>query len=318
MLDRLRGLAGRGHSDPLAPPEAAVSVPLTGQALAAAPTPPPDKPPSMHITSLPDTLLESIFELLDAHTLLQCAAPTCRRYRGVAQSETLWLARLPPALASALRAAPSGSSGPSPASSAVQQSRMRYHALYCSLANANLLANPWFSPEEQLASRRSRGGDAPGRHRTPWLVPGGSNRWGWGPRAKEGLVVAPGADRMPPPPPSPFERRAGPSWRPPGAVASSYSWTALLQEVDLVEELRLKGLPKEAACAFLDSCPALALEFHVAGRFDCHGWFEACLVLDGRSDPVPMERQACEWQEKASGLWGGWHSSGMCVWGSEV
>lgn len=55
--------------------------------------------------------------------------------------------------------------------------------------------------------------------------------------------------------------------RPAAAVASSYgSWgagsrvPALLQQVDLVTALRERGLPQDAALAFLDCCPALALE----------------------------------------------------------
>lgn len=142
--------------------------------------------------------------------------------------------------------------------------------------------------------------------------------------------------------------QGGPSWRPAGAVASScgwggHAWPALMQEVDLVEQLRLRGLSHAAACAFLDSCPALLLEvgwgrcrrerghamFHrvdygaggavamlcsacamlrsapataplcchaqvfTAGRFDCPGEFEARLVLDSQSGPVPAAHFEC-------------------------
>ncbi len=55
----------------------------------------------------------------------------------------------------------------------------------------------------------------------------------------------------------------GPCWRPAGTVASSWSghaWPALMQEVDLVAQLQLRGLTPAAACAFLDSCPTLLLE----------------------------------------------------------
>ena len=54
--------------------------------------------------------------------------------------------------------------------------------------------------------------------------------------------------------------QGGPSWRPAGAVAARYGWPALMQEVDLVAQLRLRGLSHAAACAFLDSCPTLLLE----------------------------------------------------------
>lgn len=135
--------------------------------------------------------------------------------------------------------------------------------------------------------------------------------------------------------------QGGPSWRPAGAVASScgwggHAWPALMQEVDLVEQLRLRGLSHAAACAFLDSCPALLLEVgwgwsrqerrramfrcvaygaddacamlrsapataplcchaqvFTAGRFDCPGEFEARLVLDSRSGPVPAAHFEC-------------------------
>jgi hypothetical protein len=40
-----------------------------------------------HITALPNALLESIFRLLDAPTILQRVAPACRRFRAVAESQ---------------------------------------------------------------------------------------------------------------------------------------------------------------------------------------------------------------------------------------
>lgn len=50
--------------------------------------------------------------------------------------------------------------------------------------------------------------------------------------------------------------------RPAGAVASSSSrgLSLLVQQVDLVVELQLRGLPTGTACAALDASPPLLLE----------------------------------------------------------
>lgn len=118
--------------------------------------------------------------------------------------------------------------------------------------------------------------------------------------------------------------------RPAGAVASSYGWPDLLQEVDLVEALQQRGLSQEAACAFLDSGPTVVfqvgcqgmqravcqaplhwagmpsrhsdawlspmpLQVHTAGRFDCVGLWDAGLVLmDRRPPPPPLAPFECE------------------------
>lgn len=86
------------------------------------------------------------------------------------------------------------------------------HRLCCTLANANLLRNPWLTLEGQMEDRRTRGMDrAPGRAEPPWRVPTGSNRWGWGPAAREGLHTPPGEAALPPPPLPPYAPQV--SWQ---------------------------------------------------------------------------------------------------------
>ncbi|KAL4425959.1 hypothetical protein ABPG75_009975 [Micractinium tetrahymenae] len=273
-----------------APGGSAAAEPLPPRAShAAAPT---------SIDILPEALLEAIFLQLDAPTLLHRVALVSRRFRRVAQGQTLWRARLPPGLARVL--APAQADSPPGASQAWSVPLRR---LYCSLANANLLRNPWLTQRGQMEARRSCGADTtPGRAEPPWRVPAGSNRWGWGPSAEEGLVTPPGEAALPPPPLPPYTPQAGPVWWQPGVLASSYTWNGIMQEVDLVEELQLRGLSRQAACAYLDEgCPTLELKFYVAGRFDCQGWCEAHLLLDSRPGPVPGERRALqEWAQRAA------------------
>ena len=206
--------------------------------------------------------------------------------------QALWLSFLPPVLAKALREAPcSSASGCAPA--------LRLPLLYGSLFHSNLLRNPWFSLEEQTAARRSRGQDVPGRAKTPWIAVGGGHLWAWGELAAEGLTAEAGATPpMPPPPLSPFSRQVrrspavrpsscksctgndhwghttaqpllpvqgGPSQWPTGAVAAGsrgagYDWPILMQEVDLVAEMQQPGLPRQAACDYLDTSPPLVFE----------------------------------------------------------
>ncbi|KAL4444859.1 hypothetical protein ABPG77_003909 [Micractinium sp. CCAP 211/92] len=249
-------------------------------------------PPSA-IDALPDALLEAILLQLDAHTLLQRVALVSRRFRRVAEGQTLWRVRLPPELAAVLAANPADAPHGQPLA-------VPLHRLWCALASANLLRNPWLSLEGQMEDRRTRGADrTPGRAEPPWRVPAGSNRWGWGPSARDGLLTPPGEAPLPPPPLPPYAPQ--PVWREAGVLASSYTWNGIMQEVDLVDELRLRGLSRSAACAFLDEGrPTLELTFYVAGRFDCQGWCEAHLVLDNRADPVPAHRYAfLEWAEQA-------------------
>lgn len=247
------------------------------------------------IDALPDAVLEAILLQLDVRTLLQRVALVSSRFRRMAEDQTLWRARLPPGLAVALATAP-----PDATHDPAPPGPMPLHRLYCALANANLLRNPWLTLEGQMEERRSRGADtASGRAEPPWRVPAGSNRWGWGPSAREGLLTPPGEAALPPPPLPPYAPQ--PVWREPGVLAASYRWNGILQEVDLVEELRLRGMSRPAARAFLDEAsPTLELQFQVAGRFDCQGWCEAHLVLDDRPDPVPGQRHAfLEWAQQA-------------------
>lgn len=121
--------------------------------------------------------------------------------------QALWLPRLPPALAAVLRAqavayrAGGGSTGRDAARP------LHLPTLYCALACTNLLRNPWLCLEEQLAARRSGGGDAHGRGKPPWLAVGGGHRWSWGPAAEEGLRRGPGVPLLPPPPLPPYQQR---------------------------------------------------------------------------------------------------------------
>lgn len=160
----------------------------------------PSLPPAATcgMETLPDALILSIFECLDAATLLNRVVIVSKRFCSIVEtSQSLWLSRLP-MLAASMRA---DSGGIPP---------LRLPKLYCELYNTNLLLNPWLSLEEQLAARRSDGGDVPGRGKVPWLALGGGHHWAWGEPAAEGLTTVPCADPpMPPPPHPPLPQQVG-------------------------------------------------------------------------------------------------------------
>ncbi len=117
--------------------------------------------------------------------------------------QTLWRVRLPPELAAVLAANPADAPHGQPLA-------VPLHRLWCALASANLLRNPWLSLEGQMEDRRTRGADrTPGRAEPPWRVPAGSNRWGWGPSARDGLLTPPGEAPLPPPPLPPYAPQVG-------------------------------------------------------------------------------------------------------------
>lgn len=238
---------------------------------------------------LPSCVLQSIFAFADAPTLLTSVHLVSKTFHDAVRSEYLWLARLPTELAHALRSSGPGTSAGNGA--ALQ--------LYLLLANSNLLSNPWQTLQQQTAERQAA--IMPGRAKTPWVAMGdNSQTWKWGPAALEGLTTVPGAEPpMPPPPPPPLLSRGGaPLLFPCGAVASSWNGSMLMQEVDLVAALQLRGLTPAAARAFLDSAPALACEVWVAARFDSGGVWEVQVAVDSRPRPAPVDRaQHVSWME---------------------
>lgn len=164
----------------------------------------------------------------EEHGCICLIASSCNTSAFPHPVQTLWLGRLPPPLASHLRASGTASTVP-------------LHVLYCRLYHTNLLQaraagnvgacaglrsapcmrtslqprglaqghaspqpqNPELTLEGQMEARRSAGGDVPGRAKTPWQAVGAG--WQWGERALEGLTTVPG-ERVPraPPPLPPY------------------------------------------------------------------------------------------------------------------
>ncbi len=103
---------------------------------------------------------------------------------------------------------------------------------------------------------------------------------------------------------------------PTGAIASSYRWCEMVQEVDLVKELVRRGFDAAGAAEFLDSAPPLAfsvlcggerpfsvsslstrvqavdspttLMCYIAARGDCHAECSVLISLDSGVDILPV------------------------------
>lgn len=65
----------------------------------------------------------------------------------------------------------------------------------------------------------------------------------------------------------------------PACLATSYTWSQIVQVVDFESELQNRGFTRDQAHKVLDSGLSLALSLRMGARFDCGGQFSVALVL---------------------------------------
>ena len=241
-----------------------------------------ERTPSL-LESLPSDALVSVFDALPPATVAGPVAAASPALRAVAHGGDAWRLRFEPRLPRSVAAVLDAAGGGA------------WPAVFGALAG-NLLAGAasWRGVEGggMRAWLLSRDGECEG-----WWVVGGQGQRCEGkliPTSKpshpptpttappwrvvchggHGWRVEPtpeGAPPIPAPPRRRARRRArAPPPLPPSALAASFAWCEVLQEVDLMAPLLAAGLPPDAAAEWLDSGRVdLRASVSVSSRFDC-------------------------------------------------
>ena len=264
-------------------------------------TPPPPSPAA----AADHHALTLIFDALPPSSLAGPVAATCRSWRDAATAGDAWRARfrppLPRPMAARLDAGVPAPSPSSPSSPSTPSPPPSWPAAWAGLAATNLLrgASGWAGVATSMRSwmRAGTGADRP-----PWAVTRHGGQ-GW-------AVEFPTPEGAPPPPSPPLPTAAAhPAARPPpfGAIAASFAWCEVVQEVDLVAALvRGRGWAEADAAAWLDAGPTLELSVWVGGRADCPGSLAAAglVLLDADEVLPPYGSAAVDWAGRGVAAWG--------------
>ncbi|EIE27682.1 hypothetical protein COCSUDRAFT_64332 [Coccomyxa subellipsoidea C-169] len=228
------------------------------------------------IDCLPNAILVAIFDLVPPLEVINTCCLVSKRFLDVSLSPDLWRNKvndLPQVLTDRLEA----------------RSQLSYAKIWYGLYNTNMLSNAnWGNITD---------------HRN-WLMPP-ANGWrvtlhgghGWQPEYPPAGLDPLNVDMLP--------RMGAPRTRFTGALASSYQWCEVMQPVNILLELRRRGMETEEAEQYLDSGPEITFAVWYGGRFDCPSMAEVVVVLDDGTDVLPpyTGRREFPWARSAITHW---------------